>query len=211
MKRKEISIYEVLELLRVHIPKWIEILPNDVLWHIYFYFTLSSCGIIDLLHSRLQWMAFVGKEQYQDFVKFDPRLSRVSYAKGLLPILSLSVNSASKEHDMTKDFTMIVKDCTGNSIKLFVERDMDIARYIKNIILESSTTLDTMSEFRISFHRNILAYRLSKYEPVPFDKYVNETILLQDNKIGKSKEIVIRYTNEDSFWYLDLRRIPPDV
>lgn len=34
VKREEMSIYEVLALLRVHIPKWIDVLPDDVVWHI---------------------------------------------------------------------------------------------------------------------------------------------------------------------------------
>ena len=210
VKREEMSIYEVLELLRAHIPKWIDILPDDVLWHIYYHFTSSMNGIIDLIESRLQWMAFVGRKQYQNFVYYDPRLSKVSYAKGLLPILLLSVDSASQHHDMTEDFTMLVKDCHENFIKMFVERDMNLHRYMKNMILESDTTLDTMSEFRISFHRNILAYRLGRHARVPFERYVNETICLRDDEIG-TKEIVIRYTNEISFWYIDVRRNRPDV
>jgi hypothetical protein len=210
VKREEMSIYEVLELLRVHIPKWIDVLPDDVIWHIYYHFTSSSNGIIDLLESRLQWMAFVGRKQYQKFANCDPRLSKVSYARGLLPILLLSVNSASKHHDMTKDFTMVIKDCHENFIKMFVERDMNLHRYMKNMILESDIILDTMSEFRISFHRNILAYRLGRHAPVPFERYINETIFLKDDK-AETKEIVIRYTNETSFWYLDISRNPPDV
>lgn len=210
VKREEMSIYKVLELLRVHIPKWIDVLPDDVVWHIYHHFTSSSNGIIDILNSRLQWMAFVGREHYQNFVNYDSRLSRVSYAKGLMPILSLSIGSASQHHDMTEDFTMLIKDCHGNFIKMFVERDMNLNRYMKNIILESDVILDTMSAFRISFHRNVLAYRLGRHAPVPFERYIHETICLHDDKVGK-REIVIRYTNETSFWYLDIRRTPPDV
>lgn len=208
VKREEMGIYEVLELLRVHIPKWTDVLPDDVVWHIYYHFTSSSNGIIDILQSRLQWMAFVGKEQYQNFVKYDRRLSKVSYAKGLLPILSLSVHSASQHHDMTEDFTMLIKDCHGNSIKMFVERDMKLSSYMKMMILESDEILDTMSEFRISFHRNILAYRLGRHAPVPFERYIHETISLKDDKVGR-REFTIRYTNETSFWYFDIKRKPP--
>lgn len=211
VKHEEMNIYEVLEVLRLHIPKWIDILPDDVVWHIYSFFMLSANGMTDILNSRLQWMAFVGRKHYQHFVKYDTRLSKALYTKGLLPILLLAIESAKNDlfnNEMKEDFTMHVKDYHGNFLKLFIDQDMDVATYVKKIVLESDAIVDTMSDFRISLHRNILAYRIARNMPLPFKKCIHETISLQDHKNGKQKDIVIRYTNADSFWHMNVTRKP---